>query len=74
VKSPCDLVLVIGTSTTFDYIRRWALDGAAKGWLIEVNTRATPLATEANRFIRGKASVVLVRLLESALARDAAVS
>jgi NAD-dependent deacetylase len=41
---PCDLVLVVGTTAVFDYIRDWIQRGAGKeGLVIDVNPDTSPL-------------------------------
>jgi len=67
-KGPCDVVLVIGTTATFDYIRLWALEGAANGgWLVEINPHETALSRFAHYILRARAAKALPRLVHSAV-------
>ncbi len=60
----CDLVLVVGTTATFDYIVDWALRAVAlEGLLIEVNPNKTRLSAAANQLIRKKAAKAVPRLI-----------
>jgi NAD-dependent deacetylase len=66
---PCDLVLVIGTTAIFDYIRDWALEAAGhSGWLVEINPEETRLSCFANQVIRLGAAEALPALIEAAIA------
>jgi NAD-dependent deacetylase len=61
---PCDVVLVIGTTATFDYIVNWTLAAkSTSGRLIEINPEETPLSQFANETIRAPAATVLPRLV-----------
>jgi NAD-dependent deacetylase len=63
---PFDLVLVIGTQATFDYIRNWALRGRAQGaLLVEINLRTTPLTPYVDVRLEGKAGEVLDAILSN---------
>jgi NAD-dependent deacetylase len=67
-RGPCDLVLLIGTTATFDYIRNWALKAAGhSGWLVEIDPEETCLSTFANHAIRQKAAEVLPPLIHSSI-------
>jgi NAD-dependent deacetylase len=67
-EKPCDLVLVIGTTATFDYIRRWALQAAASGaWFVEINPEASQLSRFAHHGIRSRAKKVLPRMVQLAV-------
>jgi len=55
-----DIVLVIGTYVTFEYIRDWALRAKESGaLLIEINPDETTLSPYADISLRGKAGEVL---------------
>jgi NAD-dependent deacetylase len=59
-----DVVLVVGTEATFDYIRDWALRAKARGaLLVEINPRITALTAQADARIEGKAGEVLDAIL-----------
>jgi NAD-dependent deacetylase len=59
-RNKIDLVLVIGTEATFDYIRSYALRARAKGALLaELNPRLTPLTNLVDIHISGTAASVL---------------
>lgn len=65
---PCDLVLVIGTTATFDYIRRWALQAAASGaWFVEINPEESRLSRFAHHRIRERAVKALPRIVQTAV-------
>jgi NAD-dependent deacetylase len=60
----CDIVIVAGTTATFDYIIDWALRGSRDGAeLIEMNPEETPLSRFATRLVRKPAAVALPRLV-----------
>ena len=66
----CDVVLVVGTTASFDYILRWPRRAAgAKGRLIEVNPEPTPLSAYATEAIRARAAEALPALIDSLLGR-----
>jgi NAD-dependent deacetylase len=59
-RGPCDIVLVVGTTATFEYIVTWARRAAGRtGTIIEVNPEDTPLSPLATTIIRGTAATVL---------------
>jgi NAD-dependent deacetylase len=63
-SGPCDLVLVVGTNATFDYIVNWAL--AAKGEtgrLIEINPAKSELSDHATEVVSESATVALPRVV-----------
>jgi NAD-dependent deacetylase len=66
---PCDVVIVIGTTASFDYIVRWALvaKGAA-GRLIEINPEETPMTKFATQVIHTPAAQSLPALVERLVA------
>ena len=67
-RGPCDVVLLIGTTATFDYIRSWALKAAGhSGWLVEIDPEQTCLSTFANHAIRRKAAEALPPLIHSSI-------
>ena len=69
-RGPCDLVLVIGTTATFDYIRAWALKaGGHNGWVLEINPSETHLSIFANQVIRKKAAATLPALVKASIER-----
>jgi NAD-dependent deacetylase len=60
----CDVVLVVGTTATFDYIRDWALEArGSDGLLVEVNPEDTALSAAADISVRERAEVALPRWL-----------
>jgi NAD-dependent SIR2 family protein deacetylase len=62
------VVLVIGTSATFDYIRRWILQAVVGGaWLIEINPEKTPLSRFAHHVLHGRAAKILPKLVDQAI-------
>jgi NAD-dependent deacetylase len=64
----CNVVLVIGTTATFDYIRRWVLQAVVGGaWLIEVNPHETPLSRFAHHVVRKRAAKVLPDMVRDAV-------
>ena len=66
----CDVVLVIGTTATFDYIRRWILEATVDGaWLIEINPEGTPLSRFAHHVVREPAAKALPRMVRDAVDR-----
>jgi NAD-dependent deacetylase len=68
-RGACDLVLIVGTSATFDYIVNWGLRAAGdRGLLIEVNPEPTHFSPTADLVIREPASEALPKLLETASA------
>jgi NAD-dependent deacetylase len=67
-QGSCDVVLVIGTSATFDYIRRWVLRAVVGGaWLIEINPEKTPLSRFAHHVLHGPAARILPKLVREAI-------
>jgi NAD-dependent deacetylase len=67
----CDLVIVVGTTVSFDYIQHWTLTAkGAHGRLIEINPEETPLSSFADETIRDPAAVSLPSLVDR-LAPDA---
>jgi NAD-dependent deacetylase len=67
-----NLVLVIGTTAVFDYIRDWALRASANGGeLIEINPDQTELSPFAQQVIREPAAVALPRLVRKLLSKPA---
>jgi len=68
-SGPCDVVLVIGTTSSFGYIIDWSLRARGRtGRLIEVNPDETPLSDQADRHIREAAAVALPRVVEELIA------
>jgi len=66
-RGGCDVVLVIGTTATFDYMQQWAVAGRGqKGWLTEINPHETILSKKADQVIRERAAVVLPNLVRNA--------
>ena len=64
VNERFDVVLVVGTEATFDYIRDWALTARTRGGLlVEVNLRTTDLTPDVDVRIEGKAAEVLNDIL-----------
>jgi NAD-dependent deacetylase len=69
-EKPCDLVLVIGTTATFDYIRRWALQAAACGaWFLEINPEESKVSRFAHHILRERAVKALPRVVQHAVER-----
>lgn len=69
-EKPCDLVLVIGTTATFDYIRRWALQAAASGaWFLEINPEESKVSRFAHHILRERAVKALPRVVQRAVER-----
>lgn len=69
-QGPCDVVLVIGTTATFDYIREWALEATAKGgWLVEINPHKTQLSRFAHHIVRARAKKSLPRMVHDAVVK-----
>jgi len=67
-KGNCDLVLVIGTTATFKYIRDWALTATGhSGWLVEINPDSTRLSGFANQTIRAASKKVLPGLVDAVI-------
>jgi NAD-dependent deacetylase len=67
-QGSCNVVLVIGTSATFDYIRRWILQAVVGGaWLIEINPEKTPLSRFAHHVLHGRAAKILPKLVDQAI-------
>jgi NAD-dependent deacetylase len=67
IKTRCDVALVVGTTSAFDYIQRWALTARGRnGWLVEINPDETILSHRADQVIRGRAAEVLPDLVASA--------
>jgi len=65
-RGTCDLVLMVGTSATFDYIVNWALRAVGdSGLLIEVNPESTYFSPAADLSIRQPACEALPKLLET---------
>jgi len=59
------LVLVIGTTATFDYIVEWALRPIRKqSYLIEINPEETLLSSVADISIRKKGAIELPELFD----------
>ena len=55
---PCQLVLVIGTTVSFDYIAEWIQRGIGKSTVaIEVNPDETILSHELDRHVRERATI-----------------
>jgi NAD-dependent deacetylase len=55
-----DVVLVVGTEATFDYIRDWALSAKHSGaLLVEINPGLTALSDYADVRLKGNAGVIL---------------
>lgn len=67
-RGPCDIVIVVGTTATFDYIVDWALRAKGEsGELIEVNPEPTPLSRFATRCVREAAAAALPTLVDALL-------
>jgi NAD-dependent deacetylase len=64
----CHIVIVVGTTATFDYIIDWALRASRGGELIEVNPEETPLSQFATRLVREPAAIALPRILNELMA------
>ena len=63
---PCEIVLVVGTTASFDYIVRWALAARGEnGQLIEVNPEETPLSRYATACVRKPAAKFLPEWVSS---------
>lgn len=61
----CDVVFVIGTSATFDYIADWAFSAVANdGWLIEINPHPSDIARFAHVVFKKPAGKVLPKLMK----------
>jgi NAD-dependent protein deacetylase/lipoamidase len=68
-RRPCDVVIVAGTTATFDYIIDWALRASHNGGeLVEVNPEETPLSRFATRLVREPAAIALPRIVDEVLA------
>jgi NAD-dependent protein deacetylase/lipoamidase len=66
-RGRCDVVLVIGTTATFDYIVNWALKAVSPGGiLLEVNRERTRLSVAADLSIRRKAAMAVPELIHTA--------
>jgi NAD-dependent deacetylase len=64
----CDIVIVVGTTATFDYIIDWAIRARGQsGQLIEVNPEETPLSQFATERIREPAAIALPRLVDQVI-------
>jgi NAD-dependent deacetylase len=62
---PCDVVLVVGTTATFDYIIDWALTAKGpNGSLIEINPAESALSIHASEVIREPAAIALPRVVQ----------
>lgn len=60
-----DLVFVIGTEATFDYIREWALRGRDLGaLLVEINLKSTEFTPSVDIHLKGIASKVLTTICD----------
>lgn len=60
LRGRVDVVLVVGTEATFDYISEWAIEAQRKGaMLVEVNPERTQLSPRADVCLRGPAGSVL---------------
>ncbi len=59
-RGDCDLVMTIGTTAVFDYVKDWSTRG---GTLVEINPDPTPLSAEAAHVVRAPAGQVLPVLL-----------
>jgi NAD-dependent deacetylase len=69
-KGECGLVLVIGTTASFDYIVNWALAAKGqKGQLIEINPEETAFSKFADEVIRQQAAVALPNLVRRLIER-----
>jgi NAD-dependent deacetylase len=61
----CDVVIVAGTTATFNYIIDWALRASRNGAeLIEVNPEETPLSQFARRLVCEPAAIALPRIVD----------
>ncbi len=59
-EGPADVVLVIGTCSTFGYIQAWALEAKRRGaLLVELNPDVTELSASADTTLPGKAGEIL---------------
>ena len=73
LTSPCDVVLVIGTTALFGYIVDWAVRARGdSGELIEINPEETPLSKFATKSIREPAAIALPKLVDGLLDRESA--
>ena len=62
-ESKIDVVFVIGTYATFDYIRHWALRAKESGaLLVEINPDSTALSPYANVLLHGPAGEILASM------------
>lgn len=63
-KGPCDLILIIGTTATFDYIVDWVRRAAGDtGWIVEINPEESTVSGLADYLIRARAAEALPKLL-----------
>jgi NAD-dependent deacetylase len=61
----CDLVVVVGTTASFDYIVDWAVAARGKnGRLVDVNTSESTVSSLADEFIQEPAGIALPKLVE----------
>jgi NAD-dependent deacetylase len=60
---PCDHVLVVGTTASFEYIVEWVKQGARGGQMIEINPDETPLSPFASEVVREPAAVSVPKLV-----------
>jgi NAD-dependent deacetylase len=64
-SGPCDFVIAVGTTATFDYIRKWTLEAkGSNGRLIEINPAGSALSIYATEVIREPAALALPKLVE----------
>ncbi len=64
-QGPCETVLVIGTTATFDYIIRWARSAVgAHGKIIEVNPKQSAISQFAKEVVREPAALAVPRIVE----------
>ena len=64
---PCDVVLVVGTTAVFGYIKDWAIRGAgSKGLIVEINPDETELSASAHLRIRKRAGEAVPELVRMA--------
>jgi NAD-dependent deacetylase len=67
-RGACDVVIVAGTTATFEYIIDWALRASRDGAkLVEVNPEDTPLSRFATRLVREPAAMALPRIVDELL-------
>jgi NAD-dependent deacetylase len=59
-RGSCDLVMTIGTTAVFDYVKDWSTRG---GTLVEINPDTTPLSVHAEHVVRAPAGEVLPLLM-----------